>query len=333
MIRDHDYLETHDSWLFCVVGDIHPPDGYLAFLKYVPGEGPWRRGGRSFRRVVETYSTREFAETLRMLKQVKPRYVRIDPHINAEMSIVPRDEVRRYYRCGEAVERVLSKADRDKLEDKARSLILEVMDIAGVDAGDLGLTGSLLLGIHHGSSDIDLIVYGGREFWRVWRALNEAGYMGVEGGETLERILSRYPITRGDASRLVERMRNKGVYRGVRFSIHGVRKPHEVGERYCERSYKAVGVGKGVLRIHNHLESCFTPAIYGVDGDVSCDGRLYHVEKLVCYDLTFATLFRRGDRVEALGKLEEVRERSGKRYHILLVGSTLTAGREYVRIV
>ena len=157
--------------------------------------------------------------------------------------------------------------------------------------------------------------------------------MGRLGGEVLHRLLSRYPIGRRDAENLLSRMRNKGIYMGTGFSIHGVRKPHEITERYCEKTYLTIGPAKGELRIRDSRASCFTPAVYEVDGCVECGGKAYPVRRLVCYDLTFATLFRPGDRVEAAGKLEKVRERSGEAYFILLVGSTLTAGREYVRLI
>ena len=43
--KDRDFVETVESFLFCVVGYLHPPDKVTAYLKYVPDtEGKWRKG-------------------------------------------------------------------------------------------------------------------------------------------------------------------------------------------------------------------------------------------------------------------------------------------------
>jgi len=34
--KDRDFVETLEGLLFCVVGYLHPPDKYTAYLKYSP---------------------------------------------------------------------------------------------------------------------------------------------------------------------------------------------------------------------------------------------------------------------------------------------------------
>src|SRR5947199_7270211 len=40
--KDRDFVETREGFFFCLVGYVHPPDRYLAYLKYTPAAaGKW----------------------------------------------------------------------------------------------------------------------------------------------------------------------------------------------------------------------------------------------------------------------------------------------------
>jgi len=335
LIRDHDFLETWDSLIFCVVGDIHPPGRIFSYLKYVPGTGPWRRCGRSFSRIFSDYSMNEFKKMLDYLKRVNPEFVRYDPVIGAEMSSVPIEFIKKHYSCLEGLRELLKRGPRDRLERLTIALIRELCDHGDLHEDDLGITGSILLRIHHERSDIDLIVYGRREFWKAVEILGELGYLGVGSREqALRDMLRRYPIASSDASKLVDRIRYRGVYRGVKFSIHGVRKSEEISEKYSDKIYRRIGLARAILEVDDASDSCFNPAIYKVHGSAEIGGREYHVEQLMCYDLTFSAMFEKGDRIEAYGKLESVVDRvHGKKFYSLLIGSVEAAGREYVRLI
>lgn len=274
----------------------------------------------------------ELRETLKTLRKLRQSYVRMDPVIGAEMSCVPLSDVVKHYSCEEAVKRLMAKGARNELEEKALDLITQLSGEAGVKAENFGLTGSLLLGIHHSHSDIDLIVYGGENFWKTLEAVEALGYRGKAEAEP---FLEKYPIGREDAEKLASRVRHKGVYRGTLFSIHGVRSLEEIEEKYGDRIYQRVGLARARFEILDERESGFTPAVYLVEGEAETkDGGHYPVERLTCYDLSFMALFKKGDRVEAYGKLEKVRDRRAKRsYYSLLIGSVEAAGREYVKLI
>jgi len=335
LIRDHDFLETEDSWIFCVVGDIHPPKRFFSYLKYVPGAGPWRRGGRSFSRVFSDYSMNEFKKILEYLKMTRPEFVKQDPVIGTEMSSVPIEFVKKHYNCLEGLRELIARGPRDKLEKLTITLVEEICDHGGLHEDDFGITGSILLQIHHERSDIDLIVYGRREFWKTIEILSELGYLGIRSREqALESMLKRYPITLSDASNLFDRIRYRGVYQGVEFSIHGVRKSEEITEKYSDKIYRKIGLAHAILEIDDASDSCFNPAIYKVHGSADIGGKEYYVEQLMCYDLTFSAMFERGDKIEAYGKLEFVVDKvHGKSFYSLLIGSVEAAGKEYVRLI
>ena len=335
MIRDHDYLEIEGSWLFCVIGDIHPPNKVISYLKYLPGKGPWRRGKQSFKRFFENYSPIELKRSVDFLKRVKPDLVFLDPRIGVEVPAVPLSRVKKHYSCLDGLKRLESKTPISRIEEAALKLIDELVEHSSISRKRMGLTGSILLGIHHERSDIDLVIYGGDEYWRALQALSELGYSGIKNRSSfLERMLKRYPISIKDAKKILERIKSKGVYLGIEYSIHAVRRLEEIKERYFDKVYKKVGLAKSILRIMDSEESCFNPAIYKVEGDAEIGGVRYSVDQLMCYDLTFASILKQDDWIEAYGKLELVIDKiKGKRFYSLLIGSMEAAGREYIKII
>lgn len=329
--RDHDFLEDREGWIFCVVGDVHPPDGFFAYPKYVPGEGPWRRGGRSFERILKNYTMPELRRILEDLKRSRPSYVRHDWTIGAEMFFVHSSMICRHYSCREGLARLLEERELDPLQQLAKDLVLLLHDHGGVELDCMGITGSILLGIHHQWSDVDIVVYGKKNFWRALEAVEKLGLH--DHREMLERFRNHYPIDGDDAEKLAKRVRHKGYYRGVKFSIHGVRSDDELDIKYGDIVYRPIGVGTARLEVLDSGDSGLTPSVYRVSGFAETAGKKYPVEWLTCYDLSFTALFRPGDTLEALGKIEEAEDRrSGRRFYNLLIGSMEAAGREYLKL-
>ena len=67
--KDKDFIETIEGLLFCVVGYLHPPDRYTAYLKYVPSEGgKWKRGETRYARVLPYYHVSQVENTYGFLR-------------------------------------------------------------------------------------------------------------------------------------------------------------------------------------------------------------------------------------------------------------------------
>ncbi|MEM1584622.1 MAG: nucleotidyltransferase domain-containing protein [Nitrososphaerota archaeon] len=332
IIRDHDFLEDLQGWMFCVVGDIHPPDGFFAYPKYALGPGPWRRGERSFTRTLEKYSMSELKNLLENLKRLRPECVRLDYVLGAEMFFLPSIKILKHYSCNEDLKKIIEKDDRDVLEQLLVDLVHEFSDLSGVRLEYFGVTGSILLGIHHERSDIDLVIYGKENYWKVIEALDEITSPRYE--HSLKRFSTIYPIKVEDAKKLARRVRHKRTYRGANFSIYGVRKQDEIDEKYGDYIYRMIGLAKAELEVVDSSRSCFTPSIYIVEGYAEIGGVRYPVERLTCYDLTYTALLHEGDKLEVFGKLEEViNARSNNSFHHVLIGSFEAAEREYIKLL
>ncbi len=67
--KDRDFIRTVDDHLFCVVGYLHPPDGYTAYLKYVPStDGKWGKNRRRYSRTLPFYHVSQVENTYRFIK-------------------------------------------------------------------------------------------------------------------------------------------------------------------------------------------------------------------------------------------------------------------------
>ncbi len=331
-LRDHDYFETVEGWIFFVLGDIHPPGRVWSCLKYVPGDGLWGSGDTRYKRVVKDYTVEEFLGSMRFLETNSPGYVFFDHTVGAKVIAPPLSHIRRVYPARERLEE-LAKIERPHpLEKKLVRLVEILSEHSGLRLNYFGVTGSLLLGIQHDNSDIDLLVYGESNLWSVVKTLEELdGRDGINlqrsrgSSSWVRRAASKYPISKSELGMLSKRVVNKGWVGDTLFSIHGVReKPMH---RYGEVRYRSVGIVTDIVEILDASGSLFTPAVYLTErGGLG-------VDRIVCYDMMLAGVLRQGDVVEVRGKLEVAETSNGERWRQILIGSYEGAGKEYVRIL
>ncbi|MCX8200566.1 MAG: hypothetical protein N3H84_00460 [Candidatus Caldarchaeum sp.] len=328
---DHDFVETADRWIFGVVSNTHPPGRVLAYLKYIPGEGVWTREGITYRRVLTSYSMREVLQMLETVRRLKPDFIYRDPVTDEEFIYVPVEKIVKHHRCEERLAELLRKPV-NKLEETCAELVDGLASEAGVKKEFLGVSGSLLLKLRNPAADIDLVIYGGENFRKTVEASkhiqtheNRAAVISA----LVKNYMSKYPITEAEAEKLARRCHTRGIFRGTPYSLHAVKTIPETAKEYGSVVSRPAGTRKTILKITDTSESIFTPAVYDVE-----DINDHVVEKLVCYDTTFAALFQQGDTVEAYGKLEKVEDRVEQRtYYSLLIGSVKAVGMEYVKLV
>ncbi|MGC8873950.1 MAG: hypothetical protein ACP5SI_05815 [Chloroflexia bacterium] len=337
--KDRDFVETTEGLLFCIVGYLHPPDRYTAYLKYSPAaEGRWRRSGQAYHRNLAYYHAHQVGETLDFLEARYPGYVQLCPVRNIRFSFVPQERVRTYYRPEERLFGIL-RAPADPLEEEVARLAQAIHEAAGVALEQLGVTGSILLGIHDPSfSDIDLTVYGAENARRLRAALDagaipelfplEAAFVERWCRETAPR----HHLTLEDARRLAARRWNYRLYGLHRryLSLHPTRSDTEIRETYGEHTYRDIGVARLSGVIADAAEAIFLPARYRLERVRILDGPEVPVQEICSYEGLFCQAADEGEQVEAQGKLEEV---DGGSWYRLVIGSSHRAGAEYLRVV
>ncbi len=337
--KDRDFIETEEGLLFCVVGYLHPPDAYTAYLKYSPAtEGRWRRLGQAYHRNLAYYHAHQVAQTLDFLQVHYPAYVRCDPVRNMLFSLVPRTRVRRYY-CPEERLAEIVRAPADPLEEEVARLAQSIHEAAGIPLDRLGVTGSILLGIHDPAfSDIDLTVYGRESVQRLCTAVLAGTIPDLHplDGAFVERwcreTAPRHHLTEQDARWLAGRRWNYAHYGPARryLSLHPTRSDAEIHETYGEHTYRDAGVARLRGVIADAEEAVYLPALYRLEKVRILEGPQVAVEEICSYEGLFCQAADLGDTVEAQGKLEEV---DGGPLHRLVIGSSHREGAEYLRVV
>jgi predicted nucleotidyltransferase len=332
IFRDHDYIETVEGWIFCVVSDSHPPGRILAYLKYVPGEGMWYRNGVKFARMIRSYSMEQIKNTISYVRDRRPDYIYLDPTTMEEFTYPPIPTIVRHYKAEERLRQIMERP-RWRREYDCERIALQLSEGDKALLNSMGVSGSLLPGLIYENADVDLLVYGRDNYLRVLELSSET--QSKHDVERLEKIwlssfMERYRIAKDDALRFFKRVRNRGFHEGVPYSVHAVRKIGEISERYGDRIYRPMGVARTTLRILDVSDSYFMPSVYRVEGRVAG----VDVETLTCYDSTFAGLLEEGDEVEVFGKLEKVKIMENDREYLnMLVGSISLGGLEYIRLL
>uniref|UniRef100_A0A7C2VHT2 Polymerase nucleotidyl transferase domain-containing protein n=1 Tax=Ignisphaera aggregans TaxID=334771 RepID=A0A7C2VHT2_9CREN len=347
--RDRDFIESIEGMFFCVIGNVHPANRVIAFLKYVPNlDTPirikWSRNGVKYGRVLPFYSAMGVKSTFDFLKQRCPEYVVFDEYRSVELIEVPRDKVKKHYKPEERLKEVVSNPS-DPLEATAKELVEKISEESGVHIGYFGITGSVLLKIHNpGISDIDIVVYGKENAYKVKEAVlrlfgDKSSGFALPSGDILERwakdITRIHPLTLDEAKLLYGRYKwNRALYKGRQFSLHPVKLEHEVDEKWEQKVFKPLGIATIKAVVTDSSDALFMPAVYSVDSVEVVEGPELSkkISAIVSYEGLYIDLAHPGDRVIARGKLEEVRDlKRGEVFYQLTIGTYDAQGKDFLK--
>jgi hypothetical protein len=334
--RDRDFVETSDGLFFCVVGYVHPPDRYAAYLKYVPAPtGKWARGEVSYQRQLPYYHVRHVMGTLELLQRDFPRYVWRDPTSDLTFSFVPRDAVARYYAPEARLAEILT-GPGDALEAEVAALVRRLAAASDLPVAAFGITGSVLLGLHNPAfSDIDLIVSGARNTARVKAAVAALTGTGLEALPEERRApwrrdtAERFGLPAEAVAAIEARRWNYFLAGGRYVSIHPTRSDQEITETYGQARHRAVGAATIEATVTDATESVFLPAVYRVADVRVVEGESRAVGEIRSFEGLFCQLADPGDRIHATGQLE-AREDGPAR---LVVGTAGVAGGGVMRVL
>jgi uncharacterized protein len=319
--KDRDFIKTVDDHLFCVVGYLHPPDGYTAYLKYAPSpDGKWGKDGQRYSRTLPFYHVSQVENTYAYLREKYPQYLYECPVRNITVSWVPKTHVKQNYIPREKLKEITSRGVADALEQK----LLDLATILG-DKDNLGVTGSILTGTHNPTfSDIDLTVYGHDASMRLIDTLNElkteSGHVkptsATEKEGWVRSRAEKFPLSVDDLKRIAEKRWNYGYMDGTYFSVHPTKTDEEINEIYGDNIYHRKKIVKGTATVSENWESIYLPAVYGVE-DIDIDE---DISEVVSFEGLYGSLFEVGERIEFRGVLEEIIGKN-PRYRVLIGGA------------
>ncbi|RLE42034.1 hypothetical protein DRJ19_04840 [Candidatus Woesearchaeota archaeon] len=325
-LRDKDYVKIKSAFLQ-VVGYEHPPGSIIAFPKYVKTNTrtPWTDGVNFYARMAPFYGAYGIDFSLKM--------VNVAPLVYDEVfdSYVPKISLNSI-ECAYHIEDALSRLDRKagRLENTALELIDEILSLSNIQRSKIGLTGSLLIGVHSNEiSDIDLVVIGLENILRVKEAIIESGVIRPPSVKVAEQwALSGFShgLRLRDALFLVRRKWYRGLYKGVAVSISGV-DDEGVMRGYGVRRYKGLGEISIVTRISKVINPFFTPVEY----EVAMLGTGPKIDVIASYDGFYADVLKPGDVVEVRGLLQRVVEKDAS--YLRIVVGVREVPDSYIRVI
>ncbi len=338
--RDKDYLKTKEGLLFCVVGYSHPSDRVIAYLKYVPGEGLWRDEKFTYERILKQYTMEDIESTIKFLEERYPFYVDYLECIGGRMSAVPINRIAYHYVPSEKIRKIKVSKEKKVLEKKLIELIELLVSHSSIPFENFGVTGSILLGIQGEHSDIDLVIYGARNSFKIRKTMKklfkEKKLLPLEGPELrkyCEENSKKYGVPYQQIEVFYSRKVDRGYFNGTFFSWHGVRSYSEIPEG-LER-VTPLGFIEAVCEVKRNKESFFLPAVYTVsltsvnskEVRVNESSLKRSLKEIVSYQGLYSGLFNVGDKVYVKGKLEEVKK-GHSIYHRIVIGSREAAGKD-----
>ncbi len=331
-------VETVEGLIFTVKGLVHPPDRVIAYLRYIPdSRGDRERDGTPYRRVYR------FGEQQEILARY-PDYLIHDPVFGIRMQGVPRRLIRTVHDPCRYLAALRQRGPADLTEEHTLELADLLQETARVPAGNLGVTGSVLVGLHQPDSDIDLVVYGEDAGRAVHQALGRllddpSSPVRRPNPEELEALHAAHhpdtPLSLADFSRLQNRKVNEGRFRGRECFFRFVKQPTEVEERYGDPRFEPSGPARIRARVTDdgdaavaegdaavaERDGIFTPCRYAVEAVTFLEGTpVADLREIVSFRGRFSEQVRAGEWAIAQGSLEQVIPRSGPAHHRLVVG-------------
>lgn len=164
--REGDIIGTAANIFFDVKGLVHPPSRIIAFPRFIPDlKGSRYHEDTSYRKVYG------ISERFRFLEKNLPNYIVYDAVFDEKLCEVPLEDIKRRYVPKERLKEIRSSRSQDALESDALEFMETLKNSANVPWNVMGIAGSLLIKLHLPESDIDPIIYGSVNCFKVHDAL------------------------------------------------------------------------------------------------------------------------------------------------------------------
>lgn len=307
LILPKDFIASRNAGLFAVVSAIREDDRVLCFLRYAYIDGRWRK--------LDTETANVW------LADRMPSYLYHSRLLDAHLHAVPDDEVVEHYSPRHGLQRLLSGQAADAPVSDLQCLFRWLAE-RGVDLTQVGITGSLLVGMQHAASDIDLVCYD-RDVFHQMRGVVQ-GLMAENHCQALSNSdwLATYRRRATDFSLddyiwHEQRKYNKGMINGRKFDLSLVVVP--------ERGYSAHSRKLGPVQ----LTAVVTDDRYAFDYPARLDIRHPRFERVLCFTATYAGQAFNGETIAVSGHAEI----DGDGRQVVIVGSNREAIGEYIRVI
>jgi hypothetical protein len=325
--REGDLLENLDRAIFDVKGLVHPNDRIVAFIRFFLEEkGDRKKNALTYSKVYP------LSERYSLLRKKFPAYLVYDPMFDETLCEVPIDNIKKLFDPVKKLQQLRSSKTLDAIENEALQLTELLKQNSNIPWSTIGISGSILAGLHKIGSDIDPIVYGSTNCRRAHSTLQE---MFSDPHSPLKRyhrheLRSLFDFRSKDTVmsfedfvRTESRKTFQGKFTKTDYFIRFVKNWDEVDEKYGDTQYRNIGYAKIKATIADDSESIFTPCKYKLEKTAIIDGpKLLSITEIASFRGRFCEQARNGETVVAQGKVERVTDTKRHQEHFrLLIGN------------
>jgi uncharacterized protein len=307
MFQPKDFVGTDNGLLFAVVANGQEENRVMCFLRYIYRAGHWQK--------VNTDQANAY------LRQHHPDYLFHSTFFDADLHGVPVAAISRHLQPSLRLRALIMGPAQDEIETSCQQLCLLLQE-KGLDLCHMGVTGSLLAGLQHSTSDIDLVVYGRELFQRARGAVCQLLHDGVL--QPLAENDWEQSYQRRDCDLTLkqyiwheQRKFNKFMFRQRKVDLNLIERSQNDPDMVCQKL--------GAIRIRvqvSDAELAFDyPAIFSITHP--------EITSIICFTATYTGQAEAGEWVEVAGQLEQTLDGQKR----IIVGSTREARGEYIRVV
>jgi predicted nucleotidyltransferase len=328
-VMEGSYLETGEGLFFAVKGLEHPPDRWIAVLRYAPDpeRGERIKNGVSYRRLYH------FEEQERLIRTKFPQYLAYDGVFQTTLQSVPRSAVVRIHDPRRRLQELDAAFAVSPIEADARDFLRLLQKESRAPSSALGITGSLLAGLYTEHSDLDVMVFGVQSCRKVYetlrrlldaphysdlRPLDSQGMRDLFAQRAADTHMSYDAFAKLEARKV-----NQGFFRERPYFIRFIKDTTVSSAGYGRVSYTPLGNARISACISEDQDAIFTPCKYLLTEVRILEGPpIADLDEIVSFRGRFCEQAFAGESVYASGTLERLEFRQGKTYHRLLLGNS-----------
>jgi len=351
-------ITTKDGLHCQVYSNEHPTGCIIVKPKYIPTDKISSNAlssrfisGNRMNRLNMWVEKEELKKYMSAFKEKYPQYIFKSPLHNKERLFfgVPIDNIDRVYFPRKGLQELMSMPNHC-LDDHLKNVhsFVEFLLKSGLSIKDLGVTYSTLMGHYLSSvSDINIVVYGKNNFWKLMEFLETAQHPLLRWKtkeEWAEYYNKRNRFAIFDKSQFIKDMQKKkseGFFNNTLFVIFGTEKEEEVWSKWGEEKYSEIGFAKIEGIVTNNFSCIVRPGCYDIKDVKIVKGPEIDstdIRRVVFHSRDYCMLASPGEKICACGILEKVEPNNGKSYFRIVVGyidSYITDRREkeYIKVI